>query len=486
MWTTVERASWRSAGDVGAMLSVDEVVAIVATGESETLEFKQSTGARKEAARTLSAMLNGVGGTVLFGVRDDGMIVGQQVTAKSLEDLTAACRQIRPEFPPTIERVELGGNRAVLVVRVPSGAAKPYAYGGSYYVRSGASTVDMPAETELNLVLERAHGFDRWEKSGSLLDLEAIDAAEVEAFRDAAIERGRASFEPGTTVIGVLRALNLLDAADGRPNRGAIALFGRRDAFAYHYPMLGCHLVAVDGTDLAETFVDEKLIEENAFVSLRRAIAFCRGHLRTPMTITGFEADTGLEIPEPVLREALANAFTHRSYTVPGHVQVRVYADRVEVVSPGGLHFGLVPEDLYAPHTSMPWNPTMLAAFYRRGLVEQLGSGTLRMVRLCTEAGLGVPRFSATASAVTCALPRAGYWFSPDGRPLLLDEVERVLLAEMAKGPASRGDLAATVGVPELRVRNAVNKLSNHGLAHYTGRGRGARWSLGPEAASDA
>ena len=255
------------------MLSVDEVAAIVATGESETVEFKQSTGARKEAARTLSAMLDGVGGTVLFGVRDDGMIVGQQVTAKSLEDLTAACRQIRPEFPPTIERVELGGNRAVLVVRVPSGAAKPYAYSGSYYVRSGASTVDMPAETELALVLERAHGFDRWEKSGSLLDLDAIDTAEVEAFRDAAIERGRASFEPGTTVIDVLRALNLLDA-DSQPNRGAIALFGRRDTFAYHYPMLGCHLVAVDGTDLAETFVDEKLIEENAFGSLRRAIAF--------------------------------------------------------------------------------------------------------------------------------------------------------------------------------------------------------------------
>lgn len=462
------------------MLSVDEVAAIVATGESETVEFKQSTGARKEAARTLSAMLNGVGGTVLFGVRDDGMIVGQQVTAKSLEDLTAACRQIRPEFPPTIERVELGGNRAVLVVRVPSGAAKPYAYSGSYYVRSGASTVDMPAETELTLVLERAHGFDRWEKSGSLLDLEAIDAAEVEAFRDAAIERGRASFEPGTTVIDVLRALNLLDA-HGQPNRGAIALFGRRDAFAYHYPMLGCHLVAVDGTDLAETFVDEKLIEENAFGSLRRAIAFCRDHLRTPMTISGFEADTGLEIPEPVLREALANAFTHRSYTVSGHVQVRVYADRVEVVSPGGLHFGLIPEDLYGPHTSMPWNPTILAAFYRRGLVEQLGSGTLRMVRLCTEAGLGVPRFSATASAVTCALPRAGYWFTPDGRRPQLDEVERALLTALANGSKSRGDLAEAVGSPELRVRNALNKLSDNGLAHYTGRGRGARWSLGPD-----
>ncbi len=452
---------------------------MVAAGESETVEFKRSTGARREAARTLSAMLNGSGGVVLFGVLDDGAIAGQDVSASTLEDLTQACRQIRPEFPPAIERVDLlGAGKAVLVARVPSGNAKPYAYGSGYYVRSGASTVEMPAETELTLVLERAHGFDRWEKAESLLDLDAIDSGEVVTFRDAAIGRGRAAFEPAASVVEVLRSLNLLDG-DGRPNRGAIALFGRRDAFAYHYSMLGCHLVAVDGTDLAESFLDEKLVEDNAFAALRRAIAFCREHLRTPLRIAGFEAETALEIPEPVLREALANAFAHRSYTVAGHVQVRVYADRVEVVSPGGLHFGLVPEDLYVPHSSMPWNPNVLAALYRRGLVEQLGSGTLRMARLCREAGLGEPRFESTASTVTCTIPRAGHWFASDGRHVVLDDLEQALLRELGKGPARRGDLAAAVDRGDLHVRDALNRLRGHGLAHTTGRARGARWALG-------
>lgn len=180
------------------------------------------------------------------------------------------------KFPPKIERVEVPDldGREVLVVSVPSGNSKPYAHKSDYYVRSRTATVGMPAETEL------AHGLDRWETVESRLRLDAIDVVEVETFRDAAITVGPAAFEPTASVDEVLLALNLLDD-DGRPNRGGIVLFGRREAFARHYAMLGCHLVAVDGTDLAEQFLDEKLVEDNAFASLRRAITFCRENLRT-------------------------------------------------------------------------------------------------------------------------------------------------------------------------------------------------------------
>ncbi|MCQ3804333.1 MAG: ATP-binding protein [Acidimicrobiia bacterium] len=56
-----------------------DVTDMVAGGKSEHVEFKATTGERKEAARTLSAMLNGRGGSVLFGVSPKEQIVGQQV-----------------------------------------------------------------------------------------------------------------------------------------------------------------------------------------------------------------------------------------------------------------------------------------------------------------------------------------------------------------------------------------------------------------------
>ena len=112
-----------------------DVTDMVAGGESEHVEFKATTGERKEAARTLSAMLNGRGGSVLFGVSPKEQIVGQQVGDRTLLDLTGVCKDsIYPPYPPSIERVPLPGNgiREVLVATVPSGNMKPYAYRGDY------------------------------------------------------------------------------------------------------------------------------------------------------------------------------------------------------------------------------------------------------------------------------------------------------------------------------------------------------------------
>lgn len=87
----------------------------------------------------------------------------------------------------------------------------------------------MPDEVQLSLVLERAHGFDRWELAPSARDLGSIDAAEVTAFRDDAIANNRAPFEAGANVPDVLRALGLTDD-DGEPNRAAVALFADEKA----------------------------------------------------------------------------------------------------------------------------------------------------------------------------------------------------------------------------------------------------------------
>lgn len=469
------------AGDTELMNTPDEIVALAAGGESETVEFKETTGQRKEAARTLSAMLNGQGGVVLFGVRPNGNVVGQQVADKTLEDVTAACRDIHPMYPPSIERVAVpdGDDREVLAVTVPSGNSKPYAYKGNYYVRSGAATVDMPDEVQLSLVLERAHGFDRWELAPAARDMGAIDTAEVTAFRDDAIANNRAPFEAGADAPDVLRALGLTDE-DGEPNRAAVALFADEKALRGEYSMLGCHVVAVDGTDLGEELLDEAMVERNAFAALREAFDFCRKHLTHPVRLEGLQAEVGLEIPELVIREALANAFVHRDYATAGRVQVRVYTDRLEVVSPGGLHFGLTTNDLYVPHGSHPWNPLIIGALYRRGIVDQLGSGTLRMVRLCAASGLGRPVFSATPAAVTCVIPRRGYWIAPDGSSTVITDIEASALRALAVGPVQRGDLAEHLGLPDTATQGLLGRLRDHGLVHPEGHGRGATWVLGP------
>lgn len=75
-------------------MNFEDVKTIVANGESDRVEFKSSTGQRTAAVKTVCAMLNGLGGFVIFGVGDKGKITGQQVAAKTLEDISNELRKI--------------------------------------------------------------------------------------------------------------------------------------------------------------------------------------------------------------------------------------------------------------------------------------------------------------------------------------------------------------------------------------------------------
>ena len=80
-----------------------QITALAATGESEVLEFKGTTGTRREALRTVCAMLNQRGGHVLFGVAPTGNVVGQQVSERTIEEVSAEIQKIDPPAFPAIE-----------------------------------------------------------------------------------------------------------------------------------------------------------------------------------------------------------------------------------------------------------------------------------------------------------------------------------------------------------------------------------------------
>ena len=106
-------------------MKLNNLLELVRLRESEKLEFKRTTGQRTDAARTVCAMLNGLGGFVLFGVTDDGRIIGQQITSKTLEDVAAELGRIEPPAFPDMETVNLENGNSVLALRI-SGGGGPY------------------------------------------------------------------------------------------------------------------------------------------------------------------------------------------------------------------------------------------------------------------------------------------------------------------------------------------------------------------------
>ena len=106
-------------------MTIDRITVMVGRGESETLEFKSTTGARLEAAATACAMLNQRGGHVLFGVNPEGAPVGQQVSERTIEEMSAELGRIDPPAFPTVERVPVAAAREIVMVGVSPGPARP-------------------------------------------------------------------------------------------------------------------------------------------------------------------------------------------------------------------------------------------------------------------------------------------------------------------------------------------------------------------------
>lgn len=473
--------------------TLDELRAVVAHGESTSLEFKATTGQRSDGARSLVGMLNGFGGRVLFGVTPDGTIVGQDVSDRTLEQLAGELQRIEPTVVPEVQVVDLGNGRSVIVVRVERGQLRPYEHRGRAFKRLANTTVEMAQHEVDQVLLERMHGTDRWENRVALgWTVDDLDGNEVRKTVREAVQRGRL-VDPGSTdPVEIVRRLGL-DTRDGALVRAAVVLFGRSDSLLPEYPQCRLRLARFRGVDRTE-FVDGREFHGHAFDLLNRAQQFLLDHMPVSGRVAPgvFQRVDAPLLPPEALREALANAFCHRDYSIGGgSVAVAMYDDRVEVTSSGGLHFSLTIEDLFRPHESLPWNPLIARVFYLRGIVERWGRGIERMVELMDAAGLARPEIEAAAGAVTVRFRPTAY-VAPTGVRQDLSDLQRAILEVLAEGgslapSAIRAILIARGGnaddeVPLRRVRDALVELRTFGLVAHDGHGRGSRWFLSPRA----
>jgi len=174
---------WTSKVLATIMISVADIESLVRGGESESIEFKRTTGERREAARTVCAMLNHHGGRVVFGVEPGGRIIGQMVSDRTVEELAQELGEIEPPVFPGIERLDFASGLQLLVVTVSAGGSQPYSYRGHAYRRVGNTNRQLSREEYNRILLERLHGDPRWENhpaaDWSVADLDHAEIIEA-------------------------------------------------------------------------------------------------------------------------------------------------------------------------------------------------------------------------------------------------------------------------------------------------------------------
>jgi ATP-dependent DNA helicase RecG len=450
----------------------------IAEGESDRLELKKTTGELKAGMKTLCAMLNGSGGRVLYGVTPGGKIVGQDITDPTLQEVAQEIRRLEPPADIAQDRGPVGGGKEVLILETTTAPEVPYTYDGRPYKRNGPTTSAMPQSEDHQRLMARSHALHRWENQPAEgYSTDDLDTEEIDRSVRAAIHCGRLESQPS-------HPLDSLDRfqlrVDGQLLRAAVVLFGRK--FMTYYPQCTVRLARFTGTDKTE-FLDHRQLHGHAFQILDEAMHFILRNI----PIAGRFEPGKLErqdiplYPPLALREALVNAICHRDYTIAGGaIFVAIYDDRLEVTSLGLLPPGITVADLKRDHASRLRNPLIAGVFYRRGLIEQWGRGTQKIVSWCLAAGQPEPEFEEQAGAVVVRFFPSGY--APPLRVSHdLTDRQREILHLISNGQRWRfRDILARLSTPPASrtLRDDLQMLKKLGLVDSGGRSVAARWWL--------
>ena len=180
-------------------------------------------------------------------------------------------------------------------------------------------------------------------------------------------------------------------------------------------------------------------------------------------------------------REAIANAICHRDYASGGSsIGVAIYDDRLEVTSSGMLHFGITPQSLFEPHESRPWNPLIASVFYRRGIIETWGQGTLKMATWAEEAGLPRPEILEVPGAVLVRFRRRTP-VETTGKVTgkVTGKTPAAVLALLAEEPGlSLPEVAERIRKSPRAVERAVKSLREAGRLQRIGPAKGGYWKV--------
>ena len=441
--------------------------------ESETLEFKKTTGEIKEAMVSIASILNKHGvGTLYFGVKSNGDVVGQDVSESSLRDVSRVVYEsIKPQIYPAIEEVVIDGRHLIKVEF--SGENAPYSAGGRYYLRTADEDREVTPE-ELKAFFSANKYRARWENTKSEATSKQIDRTTIKNFWQKAIASGRLPDGRYTSPL-ILNRFGLVK--DGYLTNAGEALFGNTQAITLK--------VAIFATDEKLTFLDMKLYEDNIFKLLDFAEKYILKNIRWRNEITGIDRVEIPEIPVAVVREVLANSFAHSMYGSRTHHEICIHPGMITIYSPGEYASEHKPEEyIKGNYQSEIRNPIIAKMLFLNKSIEQFGSGFKRIDSLCKDADIRYsyecinngfkfilyrPQFISDISDVT-------YDVTYD---VSLNATEQLVLAILRQNPeTSRDVMADRISKTVRTVQRALVSLTEKGYIKRVGAKKNSTWKV--------
>lgn len=403
-----------------------ELLELIANGENSGVEFKRDDIRPEQLAKEIVAMANFQGGKVILGVEDDGTISG--VHRDQLEEwvMNTIQAKIHPQILPFYESIAIDADKTVAVISFPQGISKPYVLrdGGAekIYIRVGSTSRLATREQQMRL----------FELGGMLhteampvprTDLSCLDEVRLQNYLRDILQDPDVPSTPAAWESRLL-SLGFLTEVGGQIycSIAGLVLFGKRPR--RYLKQSGLRVFAFAGDDKAyQAQLDEIL--DGPLVGRWDVSEFEKSLLDGGMIerfidkITPFISQEADQIdkhfrrvsqwfyPLDALRELVVNALAHRDWTRFVEIEIGIYADRLEVISPGALQNSMTIAKMIAGQRS-PRNIMIMEVLRDYGYVDYRGMGIRTKVIPLMQRLNGVdPIFEATEDYVKTILPRA-------------------------------------------------------------------------------
>ena len=366
---------------------------LIQQSEGKTLEFKQDLSSPKHVLKTLVAFANTAGGRLVVGVTDDKQLIGVENPLDEEEKLAnLIADSISPRLVPNIDLVTVTG-KTLLVVEVFLSNSRPHWLNreGSeqgVYVRLGSS--NRQADQALILELRRSvegRAFD--EMPMPELTVDDLDLNEAQQ----AFGKSRKLNEQDLLTLKLLtrHQKNLV------PTKGGILLFGKQRTLHFSDAWVQCGRFF--GTEKIDIF-DHIDIDVPLPKAVDEVMLFLKKHAMRGADLSELRRKDVWSIPLGILREVIINALVHSDYSQRGApIRVVFLDDRIEVESMGILLPGLTIEEM-KQGTSRIRNHVIARVFREINLIEQWGTGVLRIFSEAREMGLPEPKIEEVGMRV--------------------------------------------------------------------------------------
>jgi ATP-dependent DNA helicase RecG len=427
-------------------------VALVYPKESYNLEFKEEIS--KTFLKTVSAYANYNDGEIIFGLDDDGNVVGLKENPKEealrIENMINDSLSPIPYIEIIIKEVE---GKTIIIIEVKKGKDTPYYYKGKAYKRANTSTIEVDRFELRRLAMEgiNMHYEDKKASSGDL----KFNKLEASLKQEAGIERIN---------LDILKTLNLYDK-DGYYNTAGELLADEND-------------IAFSGIDIVKFGKDINKILYRKTISNVSLLTQFDGAVDIFEQYYIFEEIDGYNrikkelIPREAFRESLANAIVHRVWDTNTYIQIAMYEDKIEINSPGGLPAGISKDEYLYGNISVLRNPIIAGVFNRLNIIEKFGTGIARINKEYTHS-ISKPDFEVSENRIRIILPV----IKSDLLDLSEDENRIYALLKEAL-ELSRNEIDLKTGFNKAKTLRILNSLVKKNIINKSGSGATLTYKL--------